>query len=185
MVCSVHFEPVWDKHWKSLSELNSGSLRWSVSLLRRWNCVFSAWATSSTTEGIWFGSRGAKNSSLSKRTSLLRSPQLHTWLVLVVISPGVKWPEHEDDLLHPSDIVKVDRAVLLPSRYAIMTRTVENLFIISLFCTWAVITQSVQRLAKDWTVRVSNPGGGRDFPHPSRQGPTQPPIQGVPGLSLR
>ena len=32
---------------------------------------------------------------------------------------------------------------------------------------WAGIAQSVQRLATGWTIRGSNPGGGRDFPNPS------------------
>ena len=39
---------------------------------------------------------------------------------------------------------------------------------------------SVQRLATGWTIRGSNPGGGRDFPYLSRPalGPTQPPVNG-------
>ena len=49
----------------------------------------------------------------------------------------------------------------------------------------AGIAQSVWRLATGWVVRGSNPGGGRNFPHPSRPslGSTQPPVQGAPGVS--
>jgi hypothetical protein len=46
----------------------------------------------------------------------------------------------------------------------------------------AGVAQSVSRLATAWRVRGSNPGGGRDFPHPYRPAlrPIQPPIQWVP-----
>jgi hypothetical protein len=53
------------------------------------------------------------------------------------------------------------------------------------FCTFNAVmvgpvAQSVLRLATGWTVRCSNPGGGRDFSHMSRQtlGPTHPPVNG-------
>ena len=43
------------------------------------------------------------------------------------------------------------------------------------------IAQTVSRLTTDWTVRRSNPGGGRDFPLSSSLalGPTPPPIKCV------
>jgi hypothetical protein len=43
---------------------------------------------------------------------------------------------------------------------------------------------NLYRLDRGWTVRGSNPGGGRDFPHLSRPalGPIQPPVQWVTGL---
>ena len=54
------------------------------------------------------------------------------------------------------------------------------IFLYSSPCLWAGIAQSAKRLATCSTVRGSNPGGWREFPHPSRPapGPTQPPVQG-------
>ena len=48
------------------------------------------------------------------------------------------------------------------------------------------VSYSHIRLPTGWTVRGSNPGGRRDFPHLSRPAlrPNQPPVQWVPGLSL-
>ena len=45
-------------------------------------------------------------------------------------------------------------------------------------------TNSAIGTATHWTVRGSNPARGRDFSHPSKPvlGPTQPPIQLLPGL---
>ena len=40
---------------------------------------------------------------------------------------------------------------------------------------WVGVAKSVQRLATGWTVRGSNPGGRRDFPHHPDQ-PWSPPI---------
>jgi hypothetical protein len=48
----------------------------------------------------------------------------------------------------------------------------------------AEITYTVQRLATDWAVRESNPGRGEIFRNcQGPPGPTQPPVQWVPGLS--
>jgi len=47
------------------------------------------------------------------------------------------------------------------------------------------VTKLFSIIYKSWTVRGSNTGGGRDFPHLSRPalGPTQPPVQWVPCLT--
>jgi len=49
---------------------------------------------------------------------------------------------------------------------------------------WGRVAQSAYRQATGWMVRGSNPGGGEIF-RQSRTalGPTQPPVQCVPGLS--
>ena len=65
---------------------------------------------------------------------------------------------------------------------AALARGVLRIFPLSPVCIqWAGIAHSVKRPATGWTVRRSNPGGGRDFPHSSRPalGSAQPPIQWV------
>ena len=48
------------------------------------------------------------------------------------------------------------------------------------------VAQSVQRLATDWMVRGSNPGGGDiSASVQTDPGPTQSPIQWVPGFSWK
>jgi len=52
------------------------------------------------------------------------------------------------------------------------------------FHSLIICTDLQERLATDWAVRGSNPGGARDFLHLSRPalGPSQPPMQWVPDL---
>ena len=115
--------------------------------MRSWNCVFG---TVPMVTGLLaqrptqLGSvpAGQRILFFSERTRPASEPTASPLLVLMVISLGVKWPEREDDLLHPSDIVKVDRAILLPSDM-IMACTGENLFFVPLVCTWAGVAQSV------------------------------------------
>ena len=66
------------------------------------------------------------------------------------------------------------------------TQTPSSIYIIFLRKFFVVrVPQSVQRPATGWTVRGSNLGGGRYFPHLSRPalGHTQPPVKWVLGLS--
>jgi len=46
---------------------------------------------------------------------------------------------------------------------------------------WAGIALSLEPLATGWTVRGSNPGGGRDFPHPSQNEPGAHPASYIMG----
>jgi len=52
-------------------------------------------------------------------------------------------------------------------------------------CKILILKRERIRLPTGWTVRGSNPGGGRDFPHLSRPALrlTQPTVQWVPVLS--
>jgi len=67
-----------------------------------------------------------------------------------------------------------------------LTASRTSVLVIKLW-PWAGIAQTVQRLATDWTVRGSNPGGGTRFSPPVQTGPgpSQPPaVQWRPSLFL-